>query len=104
MIHAPSRKPGLVLLFAFLTFTAFYAESFIFTHLEHEHDHDGADGCCALCSEIEIVIMLLEGFGRIACAVLAAAIVAHIQVLSPKPIAACGIPPTPVTLKVRMNS
>jgi hypothetical protein len=104
MTHALSRKPGLVILLAFLTFTAFYAESFVLTHLEHEHDHDGADGCCSLCSEIETVIMLLEGFGRIVCAVLAAAIIVCIKTFTPKPAAAYGIPPTPVALKVRMNS
>jgi hypothetical protein len=104
MTRAPSGKPGLVLLLAFLTFTAFYAESFVLAHLEHEHDHDGADGCCSLCSELETVIMLLEGFGRIGCAVLAAALVARLKTFSPKPAAACGIPPTPVALKVRMNS
>jgi hypothetical protein len=100
----PPRKPCLVLLLAFLTFTAFYAESFIFTHLEHEHDHDGADGCCSLCSEIETVIMLLEGFGRIAGLALAAVVIACIKECSPKPAVAYGIPPTPVALKVRINS
>jgi hypothetical protein len=88
----------------FMVFTAFYAESFIFTHLEHEHDHNGAGGCCSLCSEIELVLMLLEGFERIACIILAAVGIACITRRVPVPAAVYGVVPTPVTLKVRLNS
>jgi hypothetical protein len=99
-----SKRSGLVVLFVFLTFTAFYAESFVFTHLEHEHDHDGTGGSCSLCFEIELVLMLLEGFERIACIALIASLAAYGKklVLPPIPVYAAAI--TPVTLKVRLNS
>jgi hypothetical protein len=104
MIHAPPKSLGLVVLLVFLTFTAFYAESFVLTHLSHEHDHNGANGGCALCFEIEMVIMLLEGFGRVIGAVFAVATIAYIKKFTPKPIVFYGITPTQVALKVRLNS
>jgi hypothetical protein len=97
------RKVGTVVLPAFLAFTAFYAESFVFAHFDHEHDHDGADGSCSLCSELERVILLVEGLGRMACAVFAAFGV----FLGAKPIAAMAAVyravPTLLALKVRLN-
>jgi hypothetical protein len=97
------KKVGTIVLPAFLAFTAFYAESFVIAHLDHEHDHDGADGTCSLCSELERVILLVEGLGRIACAVFAAFGAFH----SAKPIAAMAAVyragPTLLALKVRLN-
>jgi hypothetical protein len=104
MIDAPPKSLGLVVLLVFLTFTAFYAESFVLTHFSHEHDHNGAGDGCALCSEIEQVMMLLEGFGRVIGAIFTAVIITYINKIILKSAVVYGTSPTPVMLKVRLNS
>jgi hypothetical protein len=103
MIRAPLKKAGIIILLAFLTFTAFYAESFVFTRLGHEHDHHGADGGCSLCSELEQVLLLFEGLGRIGCAVFAAVCITCgiKRVLGMATVYRAG--PTLLALKVRLN-
>jgi hypothetical protein len=104
MTRVPSKTLRLIVLLAFLMFTGFYAETFVLTHISHEHDHDGADGGCALCSEIETAVMLLEGFGRVAGVILAAAAIAYIKKFTLKPAVIYDTPLTPVALKIRINS
>jgi hypothetical protein len=41
MVRAPLKKAGMIVLLAFLAFTAFYAEPFVFTRRAHEHDRHG---------------------------------------------------------------
>ncbi|MDR2193007.1 MAG: hypothetical protein LBP19_00820 [Treponema sp.] len=60
------KKPlFLIILLAYVVFTAFFEESFIFTHLYHRHDHNGVGESCSLCYEIERAQLLLESLGRI---------------------------------------
>ena len=66
MIDLPQKKSKFIVLIAYLAFTAFFAESFIFTQLNHEHNHDGIDDCCSVCDEIALAQLLLESLGRIA--------------------------------------
>jgi hypothetical protein len=103
MVRVPLKKAGMIVLLAFLTFTVFYAESFVFTYLDHEHDHDGADGCCSLCSELEQVLLLFEGFGRMACAVFIALSVIYGTKRVSGMAAAYRAVPTLLALKVRLN-
>ncbi|MDR0639794.1 MAG: hypothetical protein LBG27_12995 [Spirochaetaceae bacterium] len=97
------KKVGMIVLLMFLTFTAFYAEAFVFTNIEHEHDHDGTGGCCSLCSEIEQVLMLLEGFGRMVCAVFAAWGIIYGAKRASGAAAVYRAVPTLLALKVRLN-
>jgi hypothetical protein len=92
-----------VLLTAFLSFTAFYAQSYIAAQLHHEHDHEDADGRCSVCHKIELATLFLEGLGRAA----AAAIVLRVFLYAKRAMRKqtpvfCRIPSL-IALKVRLN-
>ncbi|MDR2447203.1 MAG: hypothetical protein LBD58_07950 [Treponema sp.] len=104
MAYLPQRKLSLIVLTVYLAFTAFLAESFIFRELNHEHDHNGADGCCSICYEIELAQLLLEGLGRIGVVVLAASVIAYAKKQARKPVLIYRAVITPISLKVKCNS
>ncbi|MDR3357222.1 MAG: hypothetical protein LBO04_08585 [Spirochaetaceae bacterium] len=99
------RKPVvLFILTAYLAFTSLYAETYIFTHIHHEHNRAGRHGACSVCEEIELAQALLEGLGRIGVAAFVAGFIAYAKPQArrqPSPDYAAA---TPVTLKVRLNT
>jgi hypothetical protein len=104
MARLSQRRLTLVVLTAYLAFTAFFEESFIFTELSHEHNHAGADGCCSICDQIELAQLLFDGLGRIGLAILAADRFIRVKNRVKKPVAMCRAVVTPVSLKVKCNS
>jgi hypothetical protein len=59
-----SQKPLLlIILTAYMAFTALVTGNYIFERLDHEHD--GAGRSCSVCHEIALAQLLLEGLGRI---------------------------------------
>jgi hypothetical protein len=103
MVNLPQKKLGIIVLTAFLAFTAFFAESFIVTSRNHEHDHDGADGCCSVCYKIELAQLVLEGLGRIGIIALIAGFITYTQSGAKKPAVLFQFALTPIALKVRLN-
>ncbi|MDR2098057.1 MAG: hypothetical protein LBP37_06015 [Spirochaetaceae bacterium] len=100
-----SRKPVvLFILTAYLAFTAIYAESYIFTHIHHEHNHSGRHGACSVCDEMEFAQALLEGFGRIAIAAFLAGFIIYAKKQLKIHLSPDYTVMTPVTLKVRLNT
>ena len=52
---------ALALVFCILFFASpIISEAYIFTHLDHEHDHNGAHGSCATCAHIVAAEALLK--------------------------------------------
>jgi hypothetical protein len=102
MANLPQKKLSLVVFMAYLIFTAFFAEYFIVTQSNHEHDHED-DGCCSICHEIKIFQALLEGFGRVGVIVLAAGFILYTKEAVKKPEFILNAV-TPIALKVRINS
>jgi hypothetical protein len=99
------KKPlFLIILLLYVAFTAFFEESFIFTHLYHAHDHNGAGESCSVCYEIEAAQLLFEGLGRIGITLFAAGLVAYVKKNIKKPALTAYAVLTPVTLKVRLNT
>jgi hypothetical protein len=88
----------------YVIFTAFFEESFIFTHFHHTHDHNGARERCSVCYEIEAAQLLLEGLGRIGMTLFAPVLVAYIKKPIKKPALPSGAAITPVSWKVRLNT
>ncbi|MDR0706546.1 MAG: hypothetical protein LBF60_01535 [Treponema sp.] len=104
MAYLPQRKLSLIVLMAYLAFTAFLAESFIFTELDHKHDHNGAGGSCSMCDKIELAQLLLEGLERVGVIVLAAGVIVYAKKQVRKPIGMYRAVITPISLKVKCNS
>jgi hypothetical protein len=99
------KKPlFLIILLLYAVFTAFLEASFIFTHLYHAHDHNGAGESCSVCYEIEAAQLLLEGLGRIGMTLFVAGLVAYAKKTIKKPALTAPAVITPVTLKVRLNT
>jgi hypothetical protein len=94
----------LIVLLLYAAFTAFFEESFIFTHLCHAHDHNGAGESCSVCYEIERAQLLLEGLGRIGVMLFVAGLVAYAKKPVKKPALTVFAALTPVALKVRLNT
>jgi hypothetical protein len=99
------KKPlFLIILMAYFTFTAFFAESFIFASLHHEHDRHGTHGSCSVCNEIERAQLILESLGRIGIAACIAGFITYAK----KQIKKHSLPDhaamTPIALKVRLNT
>jgi len=50
--HTQKRFIAIAILLCFFI-VFFISEAYILTHAEHEHDHDGIDGNCAVCAYIQ---------------------------------------------------
>jgi hypothetical protein len=90
----------LIVLTACLALAAVFAESFIFTHL----DHDCIGEHCSVCLQIEIAQGLLEGLGRIGLLALAACLIPRILVNTKSRLSFVVVPHTLVDLKIKYNS
>jgi hypothetical protein len=100
-----AQKPLLlIVLMVYLVFTAFFAENFICPHLDHDHDRDGAGGCCSVCYEIELAQVLLEGLGRIGIILCAACLITYTKERIKKPALLYLMVLTSIALKVRLNT
>jgi hypothetical protein len=100
-----SKKPLLlIVLTVYLGFTAFFAENFILTHLNHDHDHDGAGGCCSICYEMELAQLLLEGLGSVGIILSVAGLITYAKECIRKPSLMYPMVLTPIALKVRLNT
>jgi hypothetical protein len=100
-----SKRPVvLIILTLYLIFTAFFAESFIFTHLHHEHNHASRHGACSVCEELELAQAIIEGLGRAGIAVFAACFMIYARSRIKKQPLPYNAVITPVYLKVRLNT
>jgi hypothetical protein len=95
-----SRRLPLIVLTACLALAAVFAESFVFTHL----DHDCIGEHCSVCLQIEIAQSLLQGLGRIGLLALAACLVPQIFKAIKSRLSFAVIPLTLVGLKIKYNS
>jgi hypothetical protein len=102
MTNLSQKNSALLVFTAYLIFAAFFAEYFIVTQSNHEHDHDD-DGCCSICYKIKIVQSLLEGFMRVGAIILVAGFILYIKEAVKKSEFILNAV-TPVVLKVRINS
>ena len=99
-------KKRLIVLVVLLCFivVSILSEVFILTHADHEHDHDGAHGSCAVCAQIQSAESLLKRLGTFAISAvfLFGGLLAAIAVMRS---AFCAIILlSPVALKIRMNN
>ncbi|MDR0663478.1 MAG: hypothetical protein LBF80_05295 [Spirochaetaceae bacterium] len=100
-----SKKPAvLIILTLYLVVTAFFAESFIFTHIHHEHNHAARHGACSVCEELELAHAIIEGLGRVGAAVLALCFIIYAGSRDKRQPAPFTTAITPVTLKIRLNT
>ena len=100
--RAKTRTIALVILACF--WVAFMLSSaLILTHADHAHDHDGVNGSCLVCAQIQNAESLLKQIGTaLACLLLAVAglfaVVGAFQAWF-----FCAQCSTPVALKIRLN-
>ena len=101
--NSKTRIIALAFLVCILTVSIF-ANVFILSHAEHEHDYDGVSGGCVTCERL----MNAENIGKQLGMVLAGALVVVGKLLfDTKAVQAVVIyvlPITPVGLKTRMNN
>ena len=106
-MRAGSRKStkrmiALAVLLCFVM-VALISEAFVLTHANHEHDHFGAGGSCAVCAQIQNIENQRKRLGTAAAGVSAVwlGLFAAIALL-------CCVSPsqflTPVLLKTRLNN
>ncbi|MDR2516746.1 MAG: hypothetical protein LBC88_05120 [Spirochaetaceae bacterium] len=99
MTIIPHKRLVCLVLTAFLTLAAVFAEIFVFTR--HDHEHTGEQ--CTICLEIQIVRQVLEGAGRAGAAGAAAVLAVRAALRAKRARSLCFIPATPVLLKTRLN-
>ncbi|GHV82950.1 hypothetical protein AGMMS50212_02900 [Spirochaetia bacterium] len=100
MVGFSQKRLTLIVLTACLALAAVFAESFVFTNL----DHDCLGEHCSVCLQIEIAQNVLEGLGRIGLFALAACIILQILVIIKNRLRFSFFPQTLVGLKVQYNS
>jgi hypothetical protein len=104
-VKQDARKPlFLIVITAYLAFTASFEGSYILAHFHHEHDHAGASGSCSVCTMVERAALLLEGFGRISAIIQTLRLVVPVRARTKRPPLPNYAALTPVTLKIRFNS
>gem|GEM_PF-771204 len=59
------RTVALLLLFCVVLFFLL-SEAFVFSHVQHTHNHNGIDGNCAICALLHNAEQLLKHYGGIA--------------------------------------
>ena len=102
--RAVSRNAAAVLLVCVI-FSFFLSWMFIMLHAEHEHDHSGLDGACAVCEQIVEAERVFRQFSFVAAAIAAVCLFRRAWVILCCRVAdAVSLFATPVQLKVRMNN
>jgi hypothetical protein len=97
------RKFALLLCVLFVA-SSILSATFIFTHANHVHDQNGADGTCATCTHVVATATLLETLG-IAMAAATLCLAAHHAIVSKlKPVSTDLDILTLALLKVRLNN
>ena len=97
------RIIALVFLVCFL-FVSILSSAFIFTHAEHEHDHNGFDGSCTTCTQLQNAENVLKQFSTALAGVLFSIAGLFAAIATLKAIAVYVSLSTPITLKIRMNN
>lgn len=104
-----SNKPdklriiALVFLACFLI-VSILSSAFILTHADHEHDHNGVDGSCATCAQLQSAENSLKQFSTALTGALFATAGLYAAIGMFKAITIQISFSTPVTLKIRMNN
>ena len=101
--YVPQKTLFLIVVMAYVAFTAFFAEHYIVSQRFHKHDRHGAEGTCSVCSELERAQLLLESLGRIRFIAQAAGCIAYAKNHVTKPALVFSAAPTLVSLKIRFN-
>ena len=97
-----AKKVAALLLLSFFVLLSLPVEAFAPTHAGHEHDRDGFGDRCAVCVQLHTSGNTLKQLGATTVpsgfalvGLLAAAMLRVARVFT--------IPPTPITLKIRLN-
>jgi hypothetical protein len=103
VISGPHRRIRLTVLTAFLVLSALSAESYLVTHLNHEHNLEGPEKSCVVCYGIASARLFLEGLERGGLLPLAALCMVRVKgrVEKAAPFTLAAL--TPVALKTRLN-
>lgn len=67
------KRTGTLLLIITFVLVILLSTAFIFTHADHEHDHNGSEGTCATCAQLYTAQNLLKNLTAVIL-VLAAAL------------------------------
>ena len=102
-MKSKTRIIALAFLACFLV-VSLLSSAFIFTHAEHEHDHNGFDGGCATCAQLQNAENILKQLSTAFAGVLFAVAGLFAAIGTLKVIAGYASLSTPVTLKIRMNN
>lgn len=87
-----------------LIVVSFLSTTFILTHANHEHDHDGPNGSCVTCIHLVTADNLLKQLSSALVAAIFAFALSSFISFCLKPSAPCVGSPTLITLKVRLNN
>ena len=102
-ISAKTRIIALTFLVCFLIVSVL-SSAFIFTHADHEHDHNGIDGSCAACSQLQSAERILKQLSTALAGALFAISGLFAAIGALKAAVIYVSIPTPVTLKIRINN
>ena len=82
----------------------FLSGIFFLTHVNHEHDHNGVDGSCDTCAQIQASENLIKQFGIFAVSLAFAVIILSAAIAVLFAISFLFGVQSPVKLKIRMNN
>jgi hypothetical protein len=84
--------------------TSIFSATFVFTHANHVHDQNGANGTCATCAHVVAAAVVLETLGLAMAAASICLAAHHVIVYKLKPISSDLVFHTLASLKVRLNN
>jgi len=96
-----------VIALAFLTcflVVSILSGAFILAHANHEHDHNGANGSCAACAQLQNAENILKQFSTALAGALFIISGLYAAIGACKAIPVYVFLPTPVTQKIRINN
>lgn len=97
------KNIALILYLCFIV-VSFLSTTFILTHANHEHDHDGPNGSCVTCIHLTIAENLLKQLAAALVAAVLAFALSLFILFRLKHSASCVGSSTLITLKVRLNN
>ena len=101
-MKSKTRLIALASIICFL-FVFILSSAFVLTHADHAHDHNGVNGSCATCVQLQNTENTLKQFNTAFVGVLFAIAGLYAAIGTRRAMAVCFSVPTPVMLRIRMN-
>jgi len=96
-----------IIAYAFLIcylFMLLFSGLFVLTHFSHEHDHNGFEGACSACVQLQTIENILKQLGSSEISAVSVICGFFCLTLMLSPVVFDGARLTPVELKIRFNN